>query len=182
MLFSYYLKLSGKVVLWHLIAQLVCLVMGVLAFGLLSVNYRWIEIFSSVFLSCGYVAYMYSKLYKVGERDTKSYVKEKPYACKGMVLCVLLLAIGLLLAVLYDASFTATSLLSKFTAYFPFRIWGYSFNAFMQAADGSVSLLYWGLYFIVPLFSCAFGYFSGMHRWEIGYIFFKNLVFKKKEK
>ncbi len=157
------------------------MVIGFGAFSLLTANYPVIHAIVSVSLSCGYAIYMYSKLYKVGERDTKSYVKEKPYPCKGFVLSGLLMLVNTLFAVLYHASFFAPTILVKLLCYFPFKIWGYTFSAFLTAADGSVSILFWVLYYLVPLFSCAFGYFSGMHRWEVGYYFFKNMAYRKKE-
>ena len=91
MLFGYYLKLSAKVLFWHLIGQLICMCIGFAAFGLLMLNYRIADVLVAVLMTGGYAVYMYSKLYKLGERDTKSYVQEKPYPAKGLVLSLLLL-------------------------------------------------------------------------------------------
>ncbi len=180
-MFLYYLRCCTKVVVWHLIAQVICAALGIGAFLLLTANYRAAEIFCAIFLTVLYIVYMYAKLYKVGERDTKSYVAEEPYWYKGAVLSVLLMAVNLLLAWLYDLSFGAGTLLSKFILYFPFKLWGYAYAGFMLASDGSVSCFYWILYYFVPFITCTFGYISGMHRWEIGYRFFKNLVYRKKD-
>lgn len=180
-MFLYYSKLSAKVVLWHLIGQVSCMSIGFVAFGLLTANYRIADILVTLLMTGGYAVFMYSKLYKVGERDTKSYVPEKPYPCKGLVLSALLTVLSIVFAVLYAMSFSAGTILSMLLTYFPFRIWGYTYCAFLRAADGSISLFYWVLYFAVPLISCTFGYLSGMHRWEIGYQFFKNLVYRKKD-
>ena len=179
-MFGYYLKTSAKVLLWHIIAQFLCFCIGFIPFGAIAAKYRIVEVLVSVGMTVGYAMYMYSKFYKVGERDTKSFAEEKPYVMKGAVLCILLLLVSLLLAIIYDASFSANSWLMKFVGFFPFRFWGYAYIAFIKAADGSVAPLYWVLYFGVSLLSCAGGYISGMHRWELGYNFFKNLVYKKK--
>ena len=178
---GYYLKISSKALLWHMIAQALCFCIGFIPFGALAAKYRIVDVLVSVGMIAGYAVYMYSKFYKVGERDTKSYAEEKPYLMKGAVLCVLLMVVSVLLAILYGASFSANSWLMKFAGFFPFRFWGYSCIAFLKAADGSVSTLYWALYFGMPLLSSTFGYISGMHRWELGYNFFKNLVYKKKD-
>lgn len=180
-MFGYYLKTSSKALLWHVTAQFLCFCIGFIPFGALAAKYRIVDILVSVGMTAGYALFMYSKFYKVGERDTKSYAEEKPYALKGAVLSVLLLLVSLLLAVLYNASFSANSWLVKFAGFFPMRFWGYAYLAFIKAADGSVAPLFWALYFGVPFASSAFGYFSGMHRWELGYSFFKNLVYKKKD-
>ncbi len=180
-MFMYYLKYSCKAVLWHLIAQLICVCFGIGVFLLFTANYRIAEILVGISLTGFYAVYMYSKMYKVGERDTKSYAEEKPYWYKGAVLSVLLLMLNLLLAWLYNASFHAGTILNHLLLYFPFKLWGYSYAGFMLAPDGSISNFYWVLYYLVPFLSCTFGYISGMHRWEIGYHFFKNLVFRKKD-
>ena len=178
---KYYLKLSAKVNWWHLLGQAMFMAIGFVAFGLLMANYRIAEILASIFMTGGYVIYMYSKLYKVGERDTKSYVQEKPYMCKGIVLYIGLFFISLLFAVLYKASFSTNTLLAYFLGYFPFRIWGYTYIGFMKTAGGAISVFYWILYFGVPLVSCAVGYYAGMRRWDLGYHFFKNFAYKKKK-
>lgn len=180
-MFGYYLKTSLKVVLWHLIAQVFCLCIGFGAFGAFTTKYKTVDIIVSVCLTAGYAMYMYSKVYKVGERDTKSYAEEKPYFMKGAVLCVLLSLVSLLLAALYAYSFSAPTLFLKFSTFFPFRLWGYSYVGFMKGADGAITPLFWVLYFGVPLVSSMFGYISGSHRWEIGYNFFKNMVYRKKD-
>ncbi len=175
-----HLKWSAKIVLWHFIAQLACAAIGILVFGLLTLSFRWIEIFVSVSLSIGYVVYMYSKVYKVGERDTKSYVKVEPYPCKGIVLYIPLLVVSLIMVILYVAAADALTLIPLLGKWLTAPFWGYCFHAFFYGPNGSISVLFWILYFAVPFVSCAFGYFSGMHRWEIGYNFFKKLVFRKK--
>ena len=53
-MFIYYLKHEGKVVLWHLIVQTMCFLLGVGAFMLLTANYRAAEIFVAIFLSAFY--------------------------------------------------------------------------------------------------------------------------------
>lgn len=180
-MFGHYLKYSGKIVLWHFIAQVVCLCIGFGAFGAFITKYEIVDQLVSVGMMVGYAMYMYSKVYKIGERDTKSYSEEKPYVMKGVVLSILLLLVNLMLAGLYAYSFHAGTLVSKFTAYFPFRLWSYAQRGFIAAPDGSIAPLFWVLYFCVPLVSCGFGYISGSHRWELGYNFFKGLVYRKKD-
>ncbi len=180
-MFGHYLKLSGKVIWWHFVGQAICMAVGFISFGLLMLNFRIAEIFASVLMTGGYAIFMYSKLYKVGERDTKSYSEAKPYPCKGIVLYIGVLLVGVLLALLYDASFTAPTFATKILLFCPFRVWGYSYIAFLKAADLSISVWFWILYFAVPLCSCAIGYYGGMRRWDLGYVFFKNMVFRKKQ-
>ena len=60
--------------------------------------------------------------------------------------------------------------------------WNFTFEGFRTAADGSISISYWLLSFLMmPVFSFL-GYWAGMNRYEFGYQFFSRLVYKKEKK
>lgn len=184
---KHYLDISLKMMWAHVKAQLYSVVFGPLVFYvLLAIQTGWYIM--SVATSILYIITVYSAAYKIAEKDIKSYSTHKPYMLKGVVITLLTLAMTLLLSLLYHLSYSLSlanfslEMGLKLILQFGFQWWGYSFIGFRAAADGTISVVYWLLMYLVMPIASFLGYWAGTKRFEFSHTFFSWLVYKKEDK
>ena len=107
---------------------------------------------------------------------------------KGIVITFMTLAVTLIISLMYHFSFSLSlpsfkaETITRLTVQIIFTWWGYSFEGFRTAYDGSIWWVYWLMsYFILPLTSFL-GYLAGTKEYELSHKFFSWLVYKKDNK
>lgn len=178
---KYYLTINAKILLAHFQAQLISCFIGLFAFSYF-ISYDWGKLLAFVFYTGFYIVSMYSKAYKIGERETKSYSEHKPYPLKGLAACILTLAVCLISVLLYlfgDALRGENGLLYIILLNI-FRFWSFNLSPMFNLAEG-IGALWYVLVFLIPTASVFFGYLAGIKRFELGYKFFSKLVYKDKK-
>ena len=167
--------------LTHIAVQAMSLAIAFLAFAYLT-QYGWGQVFICVFFSCFYAVYMYSKAYKIGEKDSKSYSEHKPYPLKGLALYVLIFIVTLILLAVYflGLSFQETNRAVYLICLNLFRFWNFNIATVLDAGD-SFATLFYVLMFAIPVFSLLFGYIAGMKRFELRARITKAVVYKKQK-
>lgn len=184
---KHYSKVCFKMTGAHVITQVFSLALGPLVFYIILGNQIGWYVMSAV-LSVSYAMMIYSTAYKIADKDIKSYSQHKAYRAKGLLLPVPTLLLTLIMTLLYDFSFYHEfadydlQMKLEFFVRNLFIGWDFTFEGFRTAADGSISIFYWLLSFLMmPVFSFL-GYWAGMNRYEFGYQFFSRLVYKKEKK
>ncbi len=161
----------------HLIVQVISLVVAV--FGLsFFMQYNWGKIFITIMTLCFYVVQMYSRAYKLGEKDSKSYSEHKPYPLKGLAICGLVFVVTGVAWVFYKLSIGASDGGVELAFRLLFRNWNFYI---IQLFDfgGKVRALFYVLMLAMPVFSCVLGYIAGMKRFKLMTKFINAIVYKK---
>lgn len=184
---KHYINVSLKMLWAHVKAQLFSVALGPLVFFIWltsQTGWQMMGIATGIF----YVITVYSAAYKIADKDIKSYSQNKPYTLKGVVISLLTLACTGIFALLYhlsyivDLSFLRIGAILELVLRYGFRWWGFAFEGFRIAPDGSISVIYWLLLFLTMPIASFFGYFCGMKKIELSYMFFSRLVYKKEDK
>lgn len=167
---KHYLKINARMLGAYAAAQGICIAMWFMAFSSFC-EHAWGQVMYTVFFSGFLAIWMYSNAYKIGERDTKSYSENKPYALKGFTICIMQTSVSLLL---FGLSFTGNPVLMGL-----FKLWNYN-AVYMIINGGTLKNIAYIMIFALPVLASFFGYLAGMYRYELGYKFFSKLVYKQK--
>lgn len=189
---KHYWDYSSKILLAHLLVQCFAMPIVIFVFGSFLTNSdggvnNFACFLIGIACSIGYIINVYSRSYKLGVRDTKSYSEYTPKWYNGFIFSVPAAVLSVISAfsVMYFEADTSTvfaaNLVSVYISkgapaivYLITYFWNFSFFGFK---------LSWAAYFVIaallPLVSGFFGYFAGMKRFEFGAKFFSKLVYKK---
>lgn len=179
--FKHYLVINSKILLTHFIAQLISCVIGLFTFSNI-VAYGWGRVVAFVIYTGFYIVSMYSKAYKIGEKDTKSYSENKPYPLKGLTMCVLTILVSSIMVViyLYASNIKMENGILYSVLVNAFSLWNFNLCPMFDFVNG-IGAVWYALAFIIPIASVFLGYLAGMNRYELGYKFFTKLVYKDKK-
>ena len=164
----------------------ICFVTGFLSLVFMGVtDHKAVKIIFSVICIFIYVSWMISASYSAAESDNRSYTPLTPYASKGFVLSVGIAASVAVMWVLYVLvwKFIPMSETIRIPTVIVMLLYIYVTSPFaflLNITGASANFIGQIVSLVVPIAVCAFGYFAGYKKWDLGK-YSRIIMFEKKK-
>lgn len=184
----YYLGLTFKMTLRHIIVQICSLLIGPLVFGPILWTNWWGWVLMSCVLIPIYAGLIYSHAWKVAKKESKSYSTHPPRWWHGLVLPASTVVISIIITLLwlgttirlfpdYGAQMWYNSVAKSL-----FYIWNLVFAGLIVEGSDVRWIIYWVLVYGLCPIASLLGYLAGMYNVEIREQYLFPLLYGKQKK